>query len=87
MGFVHDSLADGRQFRILTVVDNWSRLTPILEAGFRMSGETVGQAFDRALNGTPGSRSITGPNFDGEYSKTGRIAGAYSSTSFDRKNT
>ena len=59
MDFVHDTLADGRPFRILTVVDNWSRQTPILEAGFRMSVETVGKALDRALNGTPGPRSIT----------------------------
>ena len=86
MDFVHDTLADGRPFRIFTVVDNWSRQTPILEAGFRMSGETVGKALDRALNGTPGPRSITGPNFNRERSKTGRIGGAYSSTSFDRGN-
>ena len=25
MDFVHDTLADGRPFRALTVVDNWSR--------------------------------------------------------------
>jgi putative transposase len=59
MDFVHDTLADGRPFRILTVVDNWSRHSPMLEVGVRMSGETVGRALDRALNGTPGPRSIT----------------------------
>jgi putative transposase len=59
MDFVHDTLADGRPFRILTVVDTGSRHSPVLEAGFRMSGETVGQVLDRALNGTPGPRSIT----------------------------
>lgn len=59
MDFVHDILADGRPFLILTVVDNWSCHTPLLEVGFRMSGETVGQALDRALNGTPGPLSIT----------------------------
>jgi putative transposase len=57
--FVHDTLADGRPFRILTVIDNWSRHRPVLEVGFRMSGETVGQALDRALNGGVGPRSIT----------------------------
>ena len=56
---VHDTLADGRPFRILTVVDNWSRHSPVLEAGLRMSGETVGQVLDRALNRTQGPRSIT----------------------------
>jgi len=66
MDFVHDILTDGRPFRILTVVDNWSRQSPVLETGVRMSGETVGQVLDRALNGTPGPRSITvdhGPEF------------------------
>jgi putative transposase len=28
MDFVHDALADGRPFRILTVVDQWSRSSP-----------------------------------------------------------
>ncbi len=46
MDFVHDTLADGRPFWILTVVDNWSRQSPVLETGFRMSGETVGQVLD-----------------------------------------
>ena len=59
MDFVHDTLADGRPFRILTVVDTWSRHSPVLEAGVRMSGEIVGQVLDRALNGTQGPRSIT----------------------------
>ena len=53
MDFVHDTLADGRPFRILTVVDNWSRSSPVLEAGFRMSGETVGQVLDRVLSDRP----------------------------------
>ncbi|WNM64175.1 IS3 family transposase [Candidatus Nitrospira neomarina] len=43
MDFVHDTLADGRPFRILTVVDNGSRQSPVLEAGVRMSGELVGR--------------------------------------------
>jgi putative transposase len=59
MDFVRDTLADGRPFRVLTVVDNWSRHSPGLEAGFRMSGERVGQVLDRALNRTQGPRSIT----------------------------
>ena len=59
MDFVHDTLADGRPFRILTVVDHWSRHSPVLEAGFRMSGEMVGQILDRVLGEGPGPRSIT----------------------------
>lgn len=56
---MHDTLADGRPFRILTVVDNWSRRSPVLEAGFRMSGETVSQVLDRVLGEGPRPRSIT----------------------------
>jgi putative transposase len=59
MDCVHDTLADGRPFRILTVVDNWSRHSPMLEAGFRMTGETVGRVLDRVLSDGPGPRSIT----------------------------
>lgn len=59
MDFIHDTLAVGRPFRILTMVDHWSRCSPVLEVGFRMSGETEGQALDRVLNGTSGPRSIT----------------------------
>lgn len=59
MDFVHDTLADGRPFRILTVVDNWSRQSPVLEAGFRMSGLSVSAALDRVLGNGPVPRSIT----------------------------
>jgi putative transposase len=59
MDFVHDTLADGWPFLVLTVVDNWSRQSPLLEVGFRMSGETVGKALDRVLSGGGRPRSIT----------------------------
>jgi putative transposase len=60
MDFVYDALADGRQFRVLTVVDQWSRESPLLEVATAMSGRTVAAALDRVLGGcgvTP--RSIT----------------------------
>ena len=59
MDFVHDQLADGRPFRVLTVVDQWSRQSPILECRFRFSGQDVGTVLDRALGGGPPPRSIT----------------------------
>src|SRR5213076_1505227 len=59
MDFVHDALADGRPFRILTVVDQWSRQSPILEVGTSLSGATVGGALDRVLPPAHGLRSIT----------------------------
>ena len=51
-----------------------------------MSGHTVGEALDRVLEDTARPRSITGPSFSHERSKTGRIAAAYSSTSSARAN-
>ena len=59
MDFVHDALADGRPFRILTVVDQWSRHSPLLEVAARQSGQTVGEALDRVLRGPERPRSIT----------------------------
>jgi putative transposase len=52
-------LSEGRPYRILTVVDNWSRSSPVLEAGFRMSGDIVRRVLDRVLGDRPGPRSIT----------------------------
>lgn len=48
MDFVHDPLSDGRSFRVLTVVDNWSRQSVLLEVGFRLTGERVAMALCRA---------------------------------------
>jgi len=59
MDFVHDALADGRPFRVLTVVDQWSRQSPILEAASSMSGSTVSVALDRAIAEGAPPRSIT----------------------------
>ena len=59
MDFVHDALADGRPFRVLTVVDLWSRQSPLLEVASNMSGVTVGQALDRVLTARRRPRSIT----------------------------
>ena len=56
MDFVHDTLSGGRSFRILTVVDHWS---PVLEARFRMTGETVNQVLARVLSQGRSPRSIT----------------------------
>jgi putative transposase len=59
MDFVHDALADGRPFRVLTVVDQWSRQSPILEVASSMSGAAVSVALDRAIGEARPPRSIT----------------------------
>lgn len=48
MGFVHDQLATGRKLRILTVVDTYSRLSPVVDPRFSYRGEDVFATLDRA---------------------------------------
>jgi putative transposase len=59
MDFVHDAFADGRPFRVLTVVDQWSRESPLLEVATAMSGRAVAEALDRVLGESASPRSIT----------------------------
>jgi putative transposase len=59
MDFVHDALHDGRAFRVLTVVDQWSRWSPILEVGQSMSGRAVAEALDRVIAKHGKPKSIT----------------------------
>jgi len=47
MDFVHDQLANGRRFRVLTVIDQWSRESVLLETGFSLGGQDVAQALER----------------------------------------
>jgi putative transposase len=62
MDFAHDQMHDGRAFRILTVIDQWSRESVSLEANFRLTGRCVGKALDAAaeVRGLP--RAITVDN-------------------------
>jgi putative transposase len=41
MDFLTDSLADGRRFRVLTIVDTVSRVSPAIEVGVSLTGERV----------------------------------------------
>jgi len=59
MDFVHDALADGRPFRVLTTVDHWSRACPLLEVATSFSGLAVGTALDDAIAEGPAPQSIT----------------------------
>ena len=59
MDFVHDALLDGRAFRVLTVIDQWSRFSPILEIAPGMSGTAVAAALDRAIANHGKPKTIT----------------------------
>ncbi len=41
LDFLTDSLIDGRRFRVLTFVDNVSRVSPAIEVGTSLTGERV----------------------------------------------
>ncbi len=49
--FIHDTLADGRAFRVLSVVDVFSRSSEVLEAGIGFTGQRVAELLDRAAKG------------------------------------
>ena len=59
MDFVHDQLFDGRPFRILTVVDQLSRESPLIEVGFSMFGQRVADALEALTADMPAPVSIT----------------------------
>ena len=59
MDFVHDALFDGRAFRVLTVVDQYSRQSPVLEPAFAHSGRSVAEALDRVVAKLGPPSSIT----------------------------
>jgi len=79
---VHDAFADGRPFRVLTVVEQWSRESLFLEVATAMSGRTVAAVLDRILSASASPRSITadhGTEFtsgaleDWAYSRSGAL--------------
>ena len=50
MDFVHDQMLDGRAFRVLTVIDQWSRESVSLEANFRLTGKVRRQGPGRGCH-------------------------------------
>jgi putative transposase len=52
MDFVHDQLATGRKIRILTVVDTFTRVSPVIDPRFSYLAENVIEALDRACVGS-----------------------------------
>lgn len=69
MDFVTDALADGRRFRTLTIVDDFTRECPALEVDHALSGVRVAHVLDRlaATRGLPhGLVCDNGPEFAGQ---------------------
>ena len=64
--FLTDALVDGRRFRVLTIVDNVSRVSPAIEVGPSLTGERVVAVLDRLKRtiGVPQRLAIdNGPEF------------------------
>lgn len=57
MDFVHDQLATGKKIRVLTVVDTFSRFSPVIDPRFNYRGEDVVRMLDKtcAVVGYPKS--------------------------------
>lgn len=69
MDFVSDRLTSGRAFRTLTLVDNVTKVSPILEADFAITGKRVTEVLDRAVEayGLPKAIQVdNGPEFAGK---------------------
>ena len=67
--FVHDGLNDGRRFRALTVIDEFSRECLAIEVGTSLTGERVTRVLQRLceLRAVPTViRSDNGPEFRGQ---------------------
>jgi len=47
MDFIHDSVAEGKRLKVLTVIDPATNVSPVLEAAFSMSGKDVSEVLDR----------------------------------------
>lgn len=66
MDFLSDRLADGRRFRVLALVDHFSRVSPALEAEFSFPGKQVVAVLERVAStqGLPKELYVdNGPEF------------------------
>lgn len=65
MDFVHDHTADGRRFRVLTIVDTFSRRSPAILVEQSISGERVARFLDELFaDGLPARITVdNGPEF------------------------
>lgn len=69
MDFVRDTLGDGRVFRALTVVDDFTRECPVIEVDTSLTGERVTRVLDRLAltRGLPACIVCdNGPEFAGQ---------------------
>jgi putative transposase len=73
MDFVHDQLATGRKLRILTVVDTYSRLSPVIDPRFSYRGEDVVATLEQACRKVGYPKTIRVENGSGSEAVHGTI--------------
>jgi len=69
MDFIHDSTADGRRFRALVVMDEYTRECPVIEVDRSLGGKRVVSVLDRLVECRCLPETITtdnGPEFIGK---------------------
>jgi putative transposase len=76
MDFVVDTLVDGRRFRALTVVDNYTRHSPLIEADLTLTGPKVVVALERVVRRHGYPKMITVDN-GSEFASRALDAWAY----------
>jgi putative transposase len=80
--FVHDQLASGHTFRVLTVIDQSSRESGCLETNVSLTGQSVVDALEQAAQSRSLPTSITVDHSSRRPSTSGPTGAASSSTSF-----
>ena len=89
MDFMHDVLTDGRKFRLLTVVDNFSRESLAVEVDFCFKSHQVTEVLSRIVKqrGAPdASIVITAQNSYLYSSTSGRTGTGFDSTSHGQES-
>ena len=59
MDFVHDQLVTGQTFRVLTILDQWSRESVLMEANVALTGRSVVDALEAVSAHRPLPKTIT----------------------------
>ena len=80
-----DRLADGRRFRILTVMDQYTRECPVLVADTSLTAKAVVAALSRVVDVDSVPESITVDN-GSEFSSRAMDAWAYRLTNSDARS-
>ena len=69
MDFMQDALSSGRRFRVLTVIDTFTRECPVIEVDSSLTGERVSRVLDwlALTRGVPEAITVdNGPEFAGK---------------------